>query len=192
MRISCWFWPKATPSLKGPQPRLLNVAQASPLSWTSRKKSEYILKTSSSLRIFASLLHCFCSGWAWTILCNARPTRFRISFVVCNRSLLCSILTRKGTTRWWRIMSQLVGVEDKAKNVMDIFSISLPPSNGTKESTVSILMSISSAFCRRNSLFREWTDEVKLITEADSSWNSKYYKINDFFNFHWWSSVLNV
>ena len=69
---------KATPNLKGPHPFRLRVA--SPLDLRSRKKSAYILKTSSNLKILASFLHCFCSGWAWTILWRARPTLLLISW----------------------------------------------------------------------------------------------------------------
>ena len=57
-------------------PHSLNIC---PLDLISFKKSEYILSTSSNVRIFASLLDCFCSGWACMILCNACPTRRLIS-----------------------------------------------------------------------------------------------------------------
>lgn len=151
----------------GPQP----LAKAKwPEAWTSRKKSAYIRKTSSRRRILASRLHCFCSGWAWTMLCKALPTRRRTSEDCC--SPLCRIRTRKGMTRWFLIMSQLVGVEDIAKKVVDILSMSEPPRSVISESTHSIFVSKVSLVedAVRRSLFNEWTEDVKLITEAESSW----------------------
>ena len=68
-------------------------------------------------------------------------------------------------------MSQFDGVEDIARKLVDIFSMSLPCSKETRpESTLSIRSSVVFAEAlRRESLFNECTEEVKLITEADSS-----------------------
>ena len=172
IRISWWSSVMATPSLNWPHPFWLMAMPCSPQCLTSLRKSEYIRNFSNSNNILASRLHCRCSGWAWTILCNARPAFRRISgewgFWL---PPACRILTKMSTTWCCLIMVQLPGLEDMAKKVLDILSMSLLPSRDTRESTHSILVSMSSERWRKlTSLFKECTDDVKLITEAESSW----------------------
>ena len=147
----------------------------SPAHLTSFRKSEYIRNFSNSNNILASRLHCRCSGWAWTILCSARPAFRRISGGWGLALPEWRILTKMSTTWCCLIMVQLLGLEDMAKKVLDILSMSLLPSRDTSESTHSILVSMSSErwWRKLTSLFKECTEDVKLITEADSSWNKK-------------------
>lgn len=74
--------------------------------------------------------------------------------------------------RLLRMLSQLAGDDDMARNVFDNFSASLEPKRSSNDAPVSILSSTSS-FLRRcvvmEASLREWIDDVKLMTLDVSS-----------------------
>ena len=95
------------------------------------RRSQYCRRISNSFRTLASRLQCLSVGCACTILWRQRAARARTCREGRGRFGLrwsrCRSWTRRGIHLLDLIISQLVGLEDIASRVLDIFSTSVHP-----------------------------------------------------------------
>ena len=95
------------------------------------RRSQYCRRISNSFRTLASRLQCLSVGCACTILWRQRAARARTCREGRGRFGLrwsrCRSWTKRGIHLLDLIISQLVGLEDIASRVLDIFSTSVHP-----------------------------------------------------------------